>query len=78
MYDIEVKLVGGPYDGHRQKLMTIEDLNGPREKLGTWMPLNGYPWPDDVPEGCVPRAVYEPDPPPAEPTIWRYRGIAYT
>jgi hypothetical protein len=69
-----VTLIGGPYDGHRQELY---DPQRGRENAGTWMILTGA-WPDDVPEGCVPRAVYEPDPAPAPVTRWHYRGLIYT
>ncbi len=72
-----VELVGGPWDGHRQALAAAADLAGPREQLGTWMMLAGG-WPDDTPAGCVPRAVYEPDPAPASALVWRYRGLIYT
>jgi hypothetical protein len=61
-----VELVGGPWDGHHQELMTTADLNAPRETLGAWL----------VVDGCTARAVYEPDPPPAPPTVWRFRGWA--
>ncbi|GAA3935651.1 hypothetical protein GCM10023085_16370 [Actinomadura viridis] len=75
---VMVELVGGPWDGHRQELMTRADRDRPRSDLGTWMLLADHPWPDDVPEGCVPRAVYEPDPAPAPADRWLYRGLTYT
>ncbi|WP_289009523.1 hypothetical protein [uncultured Thermomonospora sp.] len=72
----EVELIGGPYDGHRQRLVTREQLDT-RRGLGAWMILpDGASWPDGVPEGCVPRAVYEPDP-AAPPDRWLYRGLIY-
>lgn len=76
---VVVELVGGPWDGHRQELVTQADLDGPREKLGAYMLLpDGASWPDDVPAGCVPRAVYEPDEDPAAPADrWLYRGLIY-
>ncbi|MDL4777858.1 hypothetical protein [Actinomadura xylanilytica] len=74
---VMVELVGGPWDGHRQDLMSAADLDGPRERLGTWVIVDG-PWPDDVPDGCVARAVYEPGPEPAPANIWRYQGWIYT
>lgn len=77
MAHVMVELIGGPWDGHRQALMTAEDLDRPRGELGTWMLLGDHPWPDDVPPGCAPRAVYEPDPAPAPATRWRYRGLIY-
>lgn len=33
--DVTVELVGGPWDGHRQPLMSREDLDRPRTELGT-------------------------------------------
>jgi hypothetical protein len=71
---LPVRLVGGPEDGLTLHIATARDLAGPREKLGTWMALTGG-WPDDVPDGSVPRAVYEPDPAPAPPDVWHYRGL---
>ncbi|GAA4155125.1 hypothetical protein GCM10022416_55390 [Actinomadura keratinilytica] len=58
MADVVVELVGGPWDGHRQALMTTADLDRPRGELGTWMLLGKHPWPADVPEGCVPRGAH--------------------
>ena len=73
-----VELVGGPWDGHTQELMCAADLDRPRESLGAWIIVPG-PWPDDVPpDGCVARAIYEPDPAPAPATRWVYRGPTYT
>ena len=70
-----VELIGGPWDGHRQELL---DPTQSRDALGTWMLLpDGTPWPDDVPEGCAPRAVYEPDPAPAPADRWLYRELIY-
>jgi len=70
-----VELFGGPWDGHRQELLDPEQ---PREAAGTWMLLpGGVPWPDDVPAGCVPRAVYEPGPAPEPVDRWLYQGTIY-
>lgn len=74
---VMVELIGGPYDGHRQGLMTRAEATGPREALGTWMIVPG-PWPDDTPTGCVARAEYTPDPAPAPADRWHYRGWIYT
>ena len=69
-----VELIGGPWDGHRQE--HPDDL--PREDCGTWMLLpDRMPWPDDVPEGCAPRAMYDADPEPAPADRWHYRGLTY-
>lgn len=73
-----VELVGGPWDGHRQALMTGADRDRPRGELGAWMLLGGHPWPAGVPDGCTPRAVYEPDPAPAPADRWVYRGLIWT
>jgi hypothetical protein len=72
-----VELVGGPWDGHQQELMTTADLDRPRESLGAWLMVPGE-WPDDVPAGSTARASYEPDPAPAPVTRWLYRGWVYT
>lgn len=68
-----VTLIGGPHDGHRQELL---DPEAGRDAAGTWMILEGG-WPQDVPDGCVPRAIYEPDPAPAPIHVWHYRGLRY-
>ncbi|MCG5213430.1 hypothetical protein [Streptosporangium sp. KLBMP 9127] len=53
-----VRLVGGPLDG-----MTLP--NQPRtDDPGAYMIVPGQSY----------RAIYEPDPDPADPAIWRYRG----
>ncbi|MGK5550620.1 hypothetical protein ACSNOI_03315 [Actinomadura kijaniata] len=61
---VVVELVGGPLDGLRQALATAAELEGPREDLGVLM----------IVEGWSERALYEPDPPPAPASLWRYRG----
>lgn len=65
---MSVEFIGGPWDGHRQDYPCTLD----REDYGAWMLLpDGTPWPPDVPDGCAPRAVYEPD--PEQPTRWVYQ-----
>lgn len=65
-----VEFVAGPWDGHRQEYP--DTLS--REDCGAYMLLpDGMPWPEDVPEGCVPRAVYEAD--PEQPTRWVYQHM---
>jgi hypothetical protein len=74
---VEVEFVGGPWDGYRQALVTQEQLDT-RRSLGAWMLLGDYPWPPGVPEGCVPRAVYEPEEPPAPAHRWVFQGYVIT
>lgn len=67
-----VEFIQGPWDGRRQEYP--DDL--PREDYGAYMLLPpGIPWPDGVPEGLVPRAVYEAD--PEQPTRWVYQQMIY-
>jgi hypothetical protein len=69
-----VRLVGGPDDWHGQTITgvyTAADLAGPRETLGTHLITSGVP--DGHPDPGA-RAVYTPDPDPADVERWYFRG----
>ncbi|MFC7331489.1 hypothetical protein [Marinactinospora rubrisoli] len=65
-----VRFVGGP-DDWRGRVMEVP-VSDPSDP-GTMLISDHVPWrPDD--EDLDPRAVYTPDPPPADQRVWIFRG----
>lgn len=67
---VDVELVGGPMDGCTQPMPTSVVYGNP-DPGAYLVPDNDLKTPETMPGG---RAVYEPDPPPASPTRWLWRG----
>ncbi len=71
--DVDVELVGGPSDWSGKTVRMPVDLERPREEIGAYLISSDTP-PRGGDEDEDPRAVYEPDPVPADPCRWVFRG----
>ncbi len=69
----DVELVGGPDDWRGRTVQMPVDLDRPREEIGAYL-ISAHTPPRGEEEDVDPRAIYEPDPEPADPLRWIFRG----
>lgn len=70
---VEVLLLGGPPDWHGRTL-PMPASAAVRESAGAYLISDHTPHRDPDTEDTDPRAVYDPDPAPADVRVWWFRG----